>query len=52
MNGKFVLACSLETIEKRFTVRVPGRLEWVPQVVVSRGDETLVITQQEPGSWP
>jgi putative SOS response-associated peptidase YedK len=48
MNGKFVLASSLETIEKRFTVRVPGRLEWVPQVVVSRGDETLVITQQEP----
>lgn len=48
MYGKFILASSLETIAKRFTVRVPGRLEWVPRIVVSPGDETPVITQQDP----
>ena len=43
-----ILASSLETIEKRFSVVAHTRLEWTPRIVVFPGDETLIITQQEP----
>lgn len=39
---------NLETIEKRFTVVAGDRLEWEPRIVVSPGDESLIITQQDP----
>ena len=49
MCYKFILAGNLAAIEKKFNVRAGIRLEWEPHYVVSPGDETLVITQQNPG---
>jgi putative SOS response-associated peptidase YedK len=48
MCRKFILASSLETTEKTFNVVGPTYLEWNPKIVVSPGDETLIITQQNP----
>jgi putative SOS response-associated peptidase YedK len=44
----FILASSLETIEKRFSVVAQSRLEWSRKIVISPRDETLIITQQNP----
>jgi putative SOS response-associated peptidase YedK len=49
MCYKFILAGNLAVVEKKFNVRAGIRLEWEPHFVVSPGDETLVITQQNPG---
>jgi putative SOS response-associated peptidase YedK len=48
MCRKFILASSVETIEKTFRVVAPTCLEWDPKIVVSTGDETLIITQHSP----
>jgi putative SOS response-associated peptidase YedK len=48
MCRKFILGSKLETIEKTLSVVAPIYLEWSPKIVVSPGDETLIITQQNP----
>jgi putative SOS response-associated peptidase YedK len=48
MCHKFILASSLETVEKRFNLSPNSKLEWEPKYVVSPGDETLIITQHNP----
>jgi putative SOS response-associated peptidase YedK len=48
MTKIFILASSLETIEKRFSVVAQSRLEWTRKIVIFPGDETLIITQQNP----
>ena len=48
MCRKFILGSPLKAIETRFNVVTPPRLEWEPRYLVSPGEETLVITQQNP----
>jgi putative SOS response-associated peptidase YedK len=48
MTGILILASSLETIEKRFSVLVSSRLEWDHRIIINPADETLIITQQNP----
>lgn len=48
MCKKLVLGSSLETIENRFCVVSDTRIESNPSVLVSPGERTLIITQQEP----
>ena len=48
MCKKFILASSLETIEKRFGVVASVRTAGNPSILISPGDETLIITQQHP----
>jgi putative SOS response-associated peptidase YedK len=44
----YILASSLETIEKRFNIQASVRAVWTPPLLISPGDETLIITQQNP----
>ncbi len=48
MCRKFILASSLETIERKFSIVASTRLDWDPGIVVSPGEESLIITQQNP----
>jgi putative SOS response-associated peptidase YedK len=48
MCQKFILCTHRETIEKRFNLSSDSKLEWEPGIVVSPGEETLIITQQNP----
>ncbi len=46
MSKKFILASSQENIENRFNLSPNIKLEWEPKYVVSPGEESLIITQQ------
>ncbi len=48
MCFKYALVSQLATIEKKFSVLAEIRLVWEPPCVVSPGEETLIITQQNP----
>jgi putative SOS response-associated peptidase YedK len=48
MCQKFILASSLATIEKSFSVFADSRLEYKPRFVLVPGEMTLVITQLDP----
>jgi len=48
MSAKYILASSLETIEAHFGSKASKLFEWDPNIVVSPGDESLIITQQNP----
>ncbi|PKO50431.1 MAG: hypothetical protein CVU27_08645 [Betaproteobacteria bacterium HGW-Betaproteobacteria-20] len=49
MPRKYILASKLETIQAHFGAKAPQMLEWEPGIIVSPGDESLIITQQNPG---
>jgi hypothetical protein len=49
MPRKYILASSLETIEIHFGSKFPKTLDWEPLIVVSPGNESLIITQEKPG---
>lgn len=49
MCKKYILAGSLNSIEEHFGARASSLTEWNPAIVVSPGDESLIITQQDPG---
>ena len=51
MPRKYILASNLETIESHFMAKTPNQLEWEPPILVSPGDESLVITQENPGEF-
>jgi len=48
MCRRIILASSIETIENRFNIKAPLRLDNKPGIVVSPGEESLIITQQNP----
>jgi putative SOS response-associated peptidase YedK len=49
MPRKYILASSLETIEIHFGSKFPKTVDWEPPIVVSPGNESLIITQENPG---
>ena len=49
MPRKYILASKLETIQAHFGAKPPQMLEWEPGIIVSPGEESLIITQQNPG---
>lgn len=49
MSAKYILASNLETIEGHFGSKASKMFEWEPGIIVSPGDESLIITQQNPG---
>lgn len=51
MPSKFILASSLETIEGHFGSKASKLFEWEPKIVVCPGDESLIITQQNPNEF-
>ncbi|MBL7904003.1 MAG: SOS response-associated peptidase [Bacteroidales bacterium] len=51
MPRKYILASNLETIEGHFGAKTNSQLEWDPKIVISPGDESLIITQQNPGEF-
>lgn len=51
MPTKYILASSLETIEAHFGSKASKMFEWEPRIVVSPGDESLIITQQNPNEF-
>jgi putative SOS response-associated peptidase YedK len=51
MPSKYILASSLETIEAHFGSKASKLFEWDPGIVVSPGDESLIITQQNPNEF-
>lgn len=48
MCHKFILVSNLTIIEKKFSVIAGTKVEWEPHVIVFPGEETLIITQQNP----
>ena len=50
MCRKYVLASSPETLELRFGVSFKA-LDWEPGIIVSPGNETVIITQQDPARF-
>jgi len=48
MCRKYILGNSLETIKKRFNVEAPSINDWEIGQIISQGDETLIITQENP----
>ncbi|PKP45692.1 MAG: hypothetical protein CVT94_17170, partial [Bacteroidetes bacterium HGW-Bacteroidetes-11] len=49
MPRKYILASSLEAFEIHFGSKFPKTLSWEPPIVVSPGNESLIITQEKPG---
>lgn len=49
MARKFILGSSLQVIREYFNVGASLSKEWNPRIIISPGDYTPVITQQEPG---
>ncbi|KAF0196084.1 MAG: yoaM [Bacteroidetes bacterium] len=49
MCRRYILASKLDTIESRFGVRASFPDGWDPSIVVVPGDQTLIITRQNPG---
>ena len=48
MPSKYILASSMKIIEAHFGSKASKLFEWDPRIVVSSGDESLIITQQSP----
>lgn len=51
MSAKYILTSSLETIEAHFGSKASKLFEWDPKIVVSPGDESLIITLQNPDAF-
>jgi putative SOS response-associated peptidase YedK len=51
MPVKYILASSLDTIEGHFGSKASKMFEWDPKIIVSPGDESLIITQQNPEAY-
>jgi len=51
MPQKYILASCLKTIEAHFGSKASFFFEWNPKIVVCPGDESLIITQQNPDSF-
>jgi putative SOS response-associated peptidase YedK len=49
MARKFVLGSSMEVIRDHFNVGAAISKDWTQPVIVSPGDYTLILTQQDPG---
>jgi putative SOS response-associated peptidase YedK len=51
MPIKYILASSLDTIEAHLGSKAAKMFEWEPKIVVSQGDKSLIITQQNPDAF-
>jgi putative SOS response-associated peptidase YedK len=49
MPRKYILASKLEAVESHFGVKASNQMEWEAPVIVSPGDESLIIAQENPG---
>jgi hypothetical protein len=49
MPRKYIFASKLEAVESHFGVKASNQLEWEAPFVVSPGDESLIIAQENPG---
>ncbi len=48
MPHKYIFASKLEAVEIHFKVKASNQLEWETPVVISPGEESLIITQDNP----
>jgi putative SOS response-associated peptidase YedK len=49
MSRKYIFASNIEAIESHFGAKASNQLEWDPPIIVNPGDETLIITSDNPG---